>query len=247
MVHGSRFCRSVSRKTSHHQGRKLSPFRFLCSSTSTRLRAWSSVSLTWRAIPLTSLFVLLAYLHVPIYHAINVPQRLCFPIPGVYQTFFGIWNLIVFSVGPPGLMLLFGFLTVRHIRQSVDRIAAQNTPHTSTQVASQQHRKKADRQLIQMMLVQCMMFTLTASPTSVQYIYTSVRSTMIVDSVQKAKDSLFYLIAGFVSLTVPCTSFYLFTLSSKLLRQELVRLFVGLRRSVQSSTVHSQNNMKQRN
>ena len=81
MVHGSRFCRSVSRKTSHYQDSKLSSFRFLCSSTSARLRAWSRVSLIWRAIPLTSLFVLLAYYHVPTYHAINVPQRLCFPIP----------------------------------------------------------------------------------------------------------------------------------------------------------------------
>ena len=231
MVHGSRFCRSVSRKTSHYQDSKLSSFRFLCSSTSARLRAWSRVSLIWRAIPLTSLFVLLAYYHVPTYHAINVPQRLCFPIPGVYQTFFGIWNLIVFSVGPPGLMLLFGFLTVRHIRQSVRRIVAENTPHTSTQVESQQRRKKADRQLIQMMLVQCVLFTRIASPTLLQYIYTSVRSTII---------------AGFVSLTVPCTSSYLFTVSSKLFRHELVRLFVAFRRPLQSSTVYSQNNMKQR-
>jgi hypothetical protein len=137
---------------------------------------------------------------------------------------------------------------VRHIRQSVGRVAHQNTPHVaSTQVESQQRRKKADRQLIQMMLVQCLMFTLTASPTSVQYIYTSIRATMVVDSVQRAKDNFFYTIAGFVSLSVPCTSFYLFTLSSKLFRHELVRLFFRHRRSVQPSSVHSQKRTATRN
>lgn len=208
--------------------------------------------MTYRTIPLTSLLVFLAYFHVPIYHAINIQQRLCFPIPGLYQKFFGVWNLIVFSVGPPVLMLLFGFLTVQHIRQSLGRIVPNQSQTTamSTEVNraldGRQRRKNADRQLLQMLLFQCFLFTLTASPTSVQYIYTSIRETMVVDNLQRAKDNFFYNIAGFVSLTGPCTSFYLFTLSSKLFRHELMRLIPGKRQSLHGSTGQSNNTTGQR-
>lgn len=198
--------------------------------------------MTYRTIPLTSLLVLLAYFHVPIYHAINIQQRLCFPIAGFYQKFLGVWNLAVFSVGPPALMLLFGFLTVRHIRQSLGRIAP-NVSQATTAAPDARHRhKSADRQLIQMLLFQCCLFAVTASPTSVQYIYTSIRETMVVDNLQRAKDNFFYTIAGFVSLTGPCTSFYLFTLSSKLFRHEAMRLLPGKRHSYNGSTAGQSNN-----
>lgn len=201
--------------------------------------------MTYRTIPLTSLLVLLAYFHVPIYHAINVQQRLCFPIAGFYQKFLGVWNLVVFSVGPPMLMLVFGFLTVRHIRHSLGRIApAVSQATTGATVAPDARRrgKSADRQLIQMLLFQCCLFAITASPTSVQYIYTSIRETMVVDNLQRAKDNFFYTIAGFVSLTGPCTSFYLFTLSSKLFRHEAMRLLPGKRQSYDGSTAGHSNN-----
>ena len=223
----------------------LSISRFLCSSQSANLRGWSSLAVANRAIPLTSLSILVAYFHVPLYHAINIQQRLCFPIPGVYQTFFGIWNLIVFSVGPPTLMLLFGLFTIRHIRQSVSRIAPMNAQTSTQATALPKHRKRTDRQLIRMLLVQCVVFTVTASPTSVQYIYTSIRANMIVDNLQRAKDNLFYNIAGFVSWTGPCTSFYLFTLSSKLFRHELVRLFTRGRVAPQTSSTANTNTRNQ--
>lgn len=207
--------------------------------------------MTYRTIPLTSLLVLLAYFHVPIYHSINVQQRLCFPIAGFYQKFLGVWNLAVFSVGPPVLMLVFGFLTVRHIRHSLGRIApsvsqattaATGTGGASAAPDARHRRKSADRQLIQMLFFQCCLFAITASPTSVQYIYTSIRETMVVDNLQRAKDNFFYTIAGFVSLTGPCTSFYLFTLSSKLFRHEAMRLLPGKRQSYDGSTAGHSNN-----
>lgn len=214
-------------------------FRFLCSSTSVRLRSWGNLAITCRTIPLISILVLVAYFHVPIYHAINIQQRLCFPIPGFYQKFFGVWNLIVFSVGPPVLMLVFGFFTVQNIRQSLRRVALNgNSNGTSNQ---KRYGKNTDRQLIRMLLFQCCLFTLTASPTSVQYIYTSIRENMVVNNLQRAKDNLFYNVAGFISLTGPCTSFYLFTLSSPLFRRELLRILPGIRPTYHGSTALSHN------
>ncbi|UJR17786.1 hypothetical protein I4U23_004685 [Adineta vaga] len=195
--------------------------RFLCSSTSANLRALSSLHVARRIILLAILVVGIVYIHIPICFQINTRQQTCIPMPGIYQTFYGAWNLIVYSVGPPIIMLYFGLRTVQNIRQSIRRIG-KNTIAVENQP---RHRKITDRQLIQMMLVQCLIFILTASLPSIQFIYTSVRSNIIIDALQSAKDNLFYNVAGLISLTVPCLSFYLFILSSKLFRSEFIKLF----------------------
>ncbi|CAF1512252.1 unnamed protein product [Adineta steineri] len=211
--------------------------RFLCSSASTTLRGFSSLRVTYRTIPLAILIVGLAYIHVPIFYQINTRQQTCVPVPGIYYTFAGVWGLVVFSLGPPIVMLYFGLSTVRNIRHSVGRTAP-NSIQTQTQVQQQQQRRRkaTDRQLIQMMFAQCIVFILTASPLPIQYIYTSVRANVTVDALQSAKDNLFSNTSGFLSLTVACMSFYFFTLSSKLFRNELIKLFNDSWRPRQTTT-----------
>ncbi|CAF0726124.1 unnamed protein product [Adineta steineri] len=209
--------------------------RFLCSSASTTLRGFSSLRVTYRTIPLAVLIVGLTYIHVPIYYQINTRQQTCVPIPGIYQTFFGVWGLVVFSLGPPIAMLYFGLGTVKNIRRSIGRTAP-NSIQTQTQIQQQRRRRATDRQLIQMMFAQCTVFILTASLPSVQYIYASVRANVTVDALQSAKDSLFSNTCGFLSLTVACMSFYFFTLSSKLFRNELIKLFNDSWRPRQTTT-----------
>ncbi|CAF1450406.1 unnamed protein product [Adineta ricciae] len=195
--------------------------RFLCSSSSTKLRAFSSLRTASYVIPFTILIVILTFAHIPVFYYIN-PKQLCVASPGIYLRFIGIWNLMTYSVGPPIVMLYFGFRTILNIRQSIRRTGAN---HNSISLRNQQRQKRTDRQLIQMMLGQCTIFILTASLPSIQYIYTSVRANIIIDDLQSAKDSAFTIISGFVSFMVPCLGFYFFTISSKLFRSELVKLF----------------------
>jgi hypothetical protein len=134
--------------------------------------------------------------------------------------------MIVFSLGPTITMLVFGSLTIRHVRQSVRRIMSVKTQtQTVNDPQPQQRRNATDRQLIQIMLVQCAVFSVTASPVSISWVYTSVRSNVMTDALEKAKDNLFLNLAGFLSITNSCISFYLFTLSSQLFRSELKHLF----------------------
>jgi hypothetical protein len=48
----------------------------------------------------------------------NSQAKECMPDPGFSQMLFAISNLILFSIGPSIAMLIFGLLTVRHIRQA---------------------------------------------------------------------------------------------------------------------------------
>ncbi|CAF1411486.1 unnamed protein product [Adineta steineri] len=206
--------------------------RFLCSSTSATIRGWSSRRVATRAILVVTIIVPLFYLYVPIIFQNIETVTKCPLAQTTFPLFNGIWNLLIFSLGPSIVMLIFGLLTIQHVRQSRKRIVSQNiqvqnqtesiTPAQQEQLKRQ---KTTDRQLLQMMLVQCVYFSLWSTPISVLYIYTALRINVVPDALQLAKDSLFTNITGVLSGTSACTSFYVFTLSSRLFRRELMELF----------------------
>lgn len=100
-------------------------YRFLCSSPSARLRAWSTSRVALYAIAWTSALVGLAYVYVPLQFETKQTLPRC-PGNQGYSVFNGVWNLLIFSLGPSLIMLIFGSLTVRHVQQSMKRITPQN-------------------------------------------------------------------------------------------------------------------------
>lgn len=174
------------------------------------------------------------YIYVPIQYEIKQTVPRCYWNQGDFPIFNGIWNLLVFSLGPSIVMLIFGSLTIRHVQQSVKKVTAKTTQSQGQTVSqptpAQDHvkrQKMIDRQLIQMIIVQCIYFSLASTPISIWYIYDARRINLVIDPIQKAKDNAFATATGIVSITGACTSFYLSTLSSKLFRRELTHLFPG--------------------
>ena len=167
----------------------------------------------------------LAYAHVLYFAQRDLTIPRCDARLGVYLTFYGIWNLFIFGVSPSLLMLLFGLLTVRHVRRTVKRVAVNHGPiPTGREPTVQHHQKMTDRQLIQMLLGQCIVFSVTAAPSAINYVYFSIASSAGLDALQSAKNSLIGNVVNYLSLTGPSLSFYLFTLSSQLFRRELMSL-----------------------
>jgi phosphatidylinositol kinase/protein kinase (PI-3 family) len=117
-------------------------------------------------------------------------------------------------------MLVFGFLTIRHVRQGKMRVANRNTVNYRQQIL-----RSVDRQLIQMMLVQSFVFSMTTCGPSIVNFYFISNVNLTTDPVEAARELLITTTFGFIGLFGPCTSFYLFTLSSKLFRRELKQLF----------------------
>ncbi|UJR18472.1 hypothetical protein I4U23_005378 [Adineta vaga] len=168
------------------------------------------------------------------------PLGLCFTIQGVYQTFASIWLFIIYSIGPSIAMFLFGMLTIRNIRKSMRRIGV-----TDTQTQPKRNRKTTDRQLTQMMFGQCIMYLVTTLPYSIINIYLTFDSSMKSNALQTAKFNMLLSISGFISLFVPCASFYMFILSSKGFRNELFQLYKN-RFRVQQGSVNNRMEMLQR-
>ncbi|UJR17297.1 hypothetical protein I4U23_004192 [Adineta vaga] len=204
--------------------------RYLCSSSSAIVRGLSSIRMTSRAILFVILAVALCYLYVPIRFENIQTNVKCPGTQTTYPLFNGIWNLLIFSLGPPIMMLIFGSITIHHIQQSVRRSGEKNIrPQTLYEsialVPDRSTRQKAiDQQLIRMMLVQCLYFSLLSTPVSMLYMYLAVRNSAEFDALQAARENLFINICGLLSITGACTSFYIFTLSSPLFRRELLYL-----------------------
>lgn len=202
-----------------------------------RIRGWSSTRVVRPTVLVTILLAFICYVHVPIYTVLGVGPACAFP-PGAYNTFFGISNLVFFSMGPSVVMLVLGLLTVKNVRQVIKRVGPNNTDGQTQN--RQLHRQKAtDRQLIRMMLLQCVFFILTATPTSLYYCYTAAMANFALNAVETARVNWTSTVISFISLTGPCMSFYVFTLASPLFRRELIQLFKCRQQIVPYGTVNT--------
>ena len=224
--------------------------RFLRSSWSVTVRAWSNCRVASGAILCIILVVGLTYIYVPIQYQLKQTARRCPANQNNPPAFNGIWNLIVFSLGPSIVMLIFGLLTVQHVRVIIRRVAPQNMNSEAQLRVSfpppSQRQKTKDRHLTRMMIIQCVYFSLLSAPVSVYWLYISFKSDVVSDPLQTAKDDLFSNVAGYLSITCACTSFYLFTVSSRIFRRELIRLF-KIRVQLNPNIILNQRNARQRN
>ena len=186
--------------------------RFLHSSSHVRLRQLSNVKVVYYIIPLIFISVNLAYIHVPYFYILPSYSN-CIPQPGFYLMFLNIWQLATYGLAPPVIMVLLCLLTIRHIHQR--RVIPM------TNQINQNMRK--DRNFYHMVFIQCI-FVSSATMTFVAYqLYFALTIYQIKDRLQLSKDNLFAVIAGCVSAAGHTTTFFAFTLTSRLFRQQLFR------------------------
>jgi hypothetical protein len=148
--------------------------------------------------------------HVLIYFTIVQPQPLCTSQRGGYEKFYSFFNFIIWGLISLFTMLTFSLLAIRNARQQRRRVINQNNITL--------------RQLIRMMLVQSLILGLSASAASIGTIYIASDGNS-TDSIITARKTFITNVLSYIGLVGSCTSFYLFTLSSKLFRRELLRLF----------------------
>ena len=202
--------------------------RYLCSCASIKKRAWSSIRVANRLIPLTVLLSIIAYIHVPIFFNITIipatQKPICYPPgpPGTYRIVLSFFSLIYFGLSPSLCMLLFSILTFRNITRS-KKISLRSSMNVEN--AANRNIRKTDRQLLRMLFVQVLVYFVTATAYSIGEIVSSISAIQPENVVRVAQDILSTAIVGMMSNTGPCLSFYLFTLSSGLFRKQLKKLF----------------------
>jgi hypothetical protein len=201
--------------------------RYLSSCTSTTMRAWSSIRVANRLIPITVFISFAIYIHVPILFEITIipatQKPICYPPgpPGTYRIILSFFNLIYFGLSPSLCMFLFGMFTLRNIEGSKRIVVG---PTTNCETTTNQNNRKNNRQMLRMLFVQVLVYCVTALSYSIATIISSINASQRKNVVQVAQESLITAVLGMLSNTGPCLSFYLFTLSSGLFREELKKL-----------------------
>ncbi len=154
-----------------------------------------------------------------IFDTINPQPTICLGQPNLFQKLNGVFILIVWSLIPSLTMLIFGLLTIRHIQQSARAVAVQTIANRR-----QKRTQSIDRQLIQIILIQSILFGLTSAAGAIGGMYNVIDDNSRKDPLTLAKQSFVVNVLSFIGLLGPCMSFYLCTLSSQLFRRELMNL-----------------------
>ncbi|CAF1259051.1 unnamed protein product [Adineta steineri] len=195
--------------------------RYFCSSSNIKLRTLNSVKFARRIICTCTALLIIVYIHNLIYFKIGlVSDQLghlvpsCIPTRGIYAIFTPFWNLVWYALLPSFLMFIFGILTINNIRRSHHRVISQN----------QLSQNRINNQLLKMLLIQVITILLTIIPFIACRLQLSLTLNNIKSQYEIARDNLFLQTATVISLISHSISFYLFTLTGPIFRQELIRI-----------------------
>ena len=204
--------------------------RFLHSSTRAHIRRISSLKTAKFAIGIASITIPILYSHILVYYEItNVYDQFGNIVPscngrkGIYRTFISLWRMTLYSLLPSFLMLLFGYLTLRNLRQH----------HQVVRRANEINRigRRTDMQLVRMLATQVFVMIITTLPYSIYQLYASFTATLAKDTFRLAQESLAGNTLGEIAYFAHSSTFYLFSLSGTIFRKELYKIIRRCRHS----------------
>jgi hypothetical protein len=124
--------------------------------------------------------------------------------------------LLIFNSGiPPILMVVFSILTIRNVNYRKHVITNRNYP-------------RRDVELVRILLIQVSIVVLFAVPAAVQKIYASSTGSMVKSSLVTAIDNLANQISIEISYISNSTTFYIYSITSKKYRSEVVHILSSI-------------------
>jgi hypothetical protein len=196
--------------------------RYLHSSSRERIRRMSSLKSAKISIGIISIIVPILYCHMLAYNEIaNVSNQFGDSIPqcnaqqGIYRTFLAFWHLFVTSLLPSFLMILFGVLTVRNVRQRRQLVQ---------RVGENRAIRRTNTQLLRMLAAQVLVIIIATLPFCVYQLYISFTSSFTKSTLQMAQENLAGRIVSVVTYFAHSTSFYLYTLAGTIFRKEVLKI-----------------------
>lgn len=203
----------------------LACFDRLCtSSTKARLRKIATIRSAMILILSTTIFIFLAYFHVPIwYHLIRSSTTSSCSISNpAYTKVISLVLLVLLCILPPVLMIVFCCLTFILLRQQRSRVMPIN----------QRRLRQRDNQLLKMLSIYVLSHIICTVPFTVSYVVLVFSQTQVTPwMVTFFQLSILLLNVNFA------TSFYVYTLCTPFYRHELYNLFrYGRNRQIHPST-----------
>ncbi|CAF1008793.1 unnamed protein product [Adineta steineri] len=145
----------------------------------------------------------------------------------------------IFEILMPAIfMVTFGLLTLRNVHQTQNRISAIRTSHipasqqltnirnnTSFSVEVNRTVQKRDSQLITMLLIQVAVFVISTLPISIYKIYGIATIYSTKSTLRKSWENTIFNICVISLFINNSVTFYVYTLTGRVFRKELMKLF----------------------
>jgi hypothetical protein len=154
--------------------------RTLVTSRNATTRKRSSRRLVVISMIILALFWVLFHIHALIYTDIlqlGPDYYVCFYQPGAYTIFMTYYSLVINGSLPPLLMAIFGFWTLKNIRQvrrATQHSHSKNIVVGTIAVGRSYALQSKDQQLIRMLLVDILSYLLCKCPVTIFYIYQQI-------------------------------------------------------------------------
>jgi hypothetical protein len=151
--------------------------------------------------------------------------------PGTYSTIMAYNTLIINGAIPLLLIMIFGFWTLKNVRQ-VRRPALRSVPtNTGIITIGRPHKLRSkDRQLIQMLLLDIILFVTCRSPVTIIGLYRQITQYENKSAEQEINEQCILQITYFVYFIENSVGCYTNILVSKTFRIELKRILSNARR-----------------
>jgi hypothetical protein len=217
--------------------------RFALSSSRVNIRAYSKPKVALKMIVGSILFWMIGTIDLPIF--LSIQNNLCMSF-GTYALFHSIYQICVYVIIFPALMIVFGILlwkNLKHLRVRVQPLETANNPR-------QQGLQKRDIDLMKFVLAEVVVGIILTYPQPTNLLYTVLASN-VPDKSQKRMQIEAFI--SFIALLILyylnfCVSFYLYVIMSKPFRQEIKRtIFKCLRIPVVEETTAVRGTIEMRN
>ncbi|UJR19065.1 hypothetical protein I4U23_022196 [Adineta vaga] len=200
--------------------------RFLSSSHDINIRNYSNMSTTIRIIHVIIISILIIF--SPILYCFEANQfnksTPCFPQNSTCHIFELVVYFIFHGIGPPILMFFFGIGTIKHIYH--ERHNVQILPIGKRLISEfARKKKKISRDVLRMITIQVILYIIFNMPLFLIKIYASIPLAIVRSSLRLSIENFIANICLMATCVDKVFSFYIYTLSSKYYRKELIQLF----------------------
>jgi hypothetical protein len=195
--------------------------RYAMSSNHARIRSFSRYKVAIRLIPSIILFWLLVGIFPVMLYSLENGR--CSGKSGPTYLIFSLYILTVLGILPLVCMIMFCILLLNNLKKIRGRVQ----PVLNTNPPVNQLLRKRDRDMMRMLLIEVVCYTITTVPFTVTLIYWSVVQTTISnDELRKILLFLIYFTGTFLLYINNSLSFWIYIMASRSFRLELKSLII---------------------
>ncbi|CAF3543944.1 unnamed protein product [Rotaria sp. Silwood1] len=149
----------------------------------------------------------------------------CYAQSGLYRIFSDLQYLVFYALGPALMMLAFGLATLRNLRQTHRQVLSNGTQTTKSTA-------RRDHQLFAMLIMQVALIIVFTAPFAGQKLYDTFMLNVKKSSLEIAQDNLYAGIVRILSYGSHAFGFFVYTLSARIFRQELLKTINNVHRRI---------------